>query len=334
MGRRVPSALFWGLLLFAMFALVPAAMFATGSTYGFRVATVCAIFVILGISMQLVAGIAGLMSLGHAAFYGVGAYTAAKIATGLGWPFIATLPAAGIVAALVGLLVAVPTMRLVSIYFAVATLGVGQMIYVTLLNWVSFTRGPLGIPQIPPIALFGVDLSGAADTYFVVAAVALFAVWVGHRVAHSYHGTALRALREDDQCADAMGVNVPRLKLEVFAVSAFLAGLAGALWAHSTGFVSPTDFRFAESILILAMVVVGGLGSIPGAVIGAVLLALLPEVLRFVGDVRQIVVGLVMFCSILFLPKGLLGEVPALDFVRRTLGAGWRAPDGRRMGWR
>lgn len=325
---------FWGAFLTLLFLAVPGVLAAMGSTYGFRVATVCAIFVILGVSMQLITGVAGLLSLGHAAFYGVGAYTAAKLAIGAGLPFIVTLPAAGLMTALVGLLVAVPTMRLVSIYFAVATLGVGQMIFVTLLNWVSFTRGPLGIPAIPGIAIFGVNFSSASGTYMIVAAVTAFAVWVAHRVAHSYHGTALRALREDDQCADAMGVNVPRTKLEVFAVSAFLAGLAGALWAHSTGFVSPTDFRFAESILILAMVVVGGLGSIPGAVLGAVLLALLPEALRFVGDVRQIVVGAVMFAAILFLPRGLLGEVPTLAFIRRALGAGWRAPDGRVLGWR
>jgi branched-chain amino acid transport system permease protein len=326
-------ALFWGLFIGLLFVAVPAALFGLGSTYGFRVATVCAIFVILGVSMQLITGVAGLLSLGHAAFYGVGAYTAGLLATRLGWPFLLTLPAAGVMAALVGLLVAVPTMRLVSIYFAVATLGVGQMVFVTLLNWVDVTRGPLGIPGIPPISILGLDLSSAAATYMVAALVALFSTWIAHRIAHSYHGTALRALREDDQCADAMGLNVPRLKLEVFAVSSFLAGLAGALWAHSTGFVSPTDFRFAESILILAMVVVGGLGSIPGAVLGAVLLALLPEALRFVGDVRQIIVGLVMFGAILFLPKGLLGEVPTLAFMRHALGTGWRAPDGRRLGW-
>ncbi len=321
------------LLALLLLAVLPGALWLAGGGYGFRVATVCAIFAILGVSMQLITGVAGLLSLGHAAFYGVGAYTAAKLGTWLGWPFLLTLPAAGLVTMLAGLLVAVPTMRLVSIYFAVATLGLGQMIYVTLLNWVGFTRGPLGIPGIPGISILGLDLSSAAGTYMVTAVVALFSIAVAHRVAHSYHGTALRALREDDQCAAAMGLDVPRLKLEVFAVSAFLAGLAGALWAHSTGFVSPTDFRFSESILILAMVVVGGLGSIPGAVLGAVLLALLPEALRFAGDVRNIVVGLVMFSCILFLPRGLLGEIETLRVLRR-IGEGWRAPDGRLLGWR
>ena len=320
------------LLALALLVLLPLAMTLAGGGYVFRVATVCAIFAILGVSMQLITGVAGLLSLGHAAFYGVGAYTAAKLATAAGWPFLLTLPAAGLVTMAVGLLVAVPTMRLVSIYFAVATLGMGQMIYVTLLNWVGFTRGPLGIPGIPGISIAGYDLGAAPATYMVAAAVALFAIVVGHRVAHSTHGTALRAMREDDQCAAAMGIDVPRLKLQVFAVSAFLAGLAGALWAHSTGFVSPTDFRFSESILILTMVVVGGLGSIPGAVVGAVLLALLPEALRFIGDVRNIAVGLVMFGCILFLPRGLLGEIETLSVLRRL--AGWTAPDGRKLGWK
>jgi branched-chain amino acid transport system permease protein len=129
-----------------------------------------------------------------------------------------------------------------------------------------------------------------------------------------------------------MGLNVVRLKIEVFAIACFLAGIAGALWAHTTGYVNPGDFRFAESILILAMVVVGGLGSIPGAIIGSALLLLLPEALRAIGEVRILMVGLVMFLCILFLPKGLFGEVSALALARRQFGAAWQ-PD-RGLGWR
>ena len=320
--------------LLCVFVILPLLFWALGSSYAARTAGIALIFVILAVSMQLVTGVAGLLSLGHAAFYGVGAYTAALLATQLGWPFIATLPAAGLAAAILGVLLALPTMRLVSIQFAVATLAIGQIVYVTLLNWVSFTKGPMGIAAIPPITLMGVELYSAQASYFVIAAVACFAVWVVHRCTHSTYGTSLRALREDDQCADAMGLNVVRLKIEVFAVSCFLAGLAGALWAHSTGYLSPTDFRFEDSILILAMVVVGGLGSVPGAVVGAVLLIVLPEVLRPLGDVRNIAVGIVMFGSILFRPKGLIGEVSALEFARRQLGSGWRSPDGRLLGWR
>jgi branched-chain amino acid transport system permease protein len=320
--------------LLCVFVLLPLLFWALGSSYAFRIAGIALIFVILAVSMQLVTGVAGLLSLGHAAFYGVGAYTAALLATRLGWPFIVTLPAAGIAAALLGVLLALPTMRLVSIQFAVATLAIGQIVYVTLLNWVSFTNGPMGISAIPPITLMGVEFYSAQASYFVIAVIACLAVWVVHRCTHSTYGTSLRALREDDQCADAMGLNVVRLKIEVFAVACFLAGLAGALWAHSSGYLDPGDFRFDGSILILAMVVVGGLGSVPGAVLGAVLLIVLPEVLRPLGDVRNIAVGVLMLASILFRPKGLIGEISALEFARRQLGRGWRSPDGRLLGWR
>jgi branched-chain amino acid transport system permease protein len=282
--------------------------------------------------MQLITGVAGLLSLGHAAIYGVGAYTAAILSTRLGLDALLTVPLSGVVSGLLGIALALPTMRLVSIYFAVATLGLGEMIYVTLLNWVSFTQGPLGIGEIPPLRPLGIDLSGPLATYMAVAVVTAIAAVIVHRCAHSYYGNALRAVREDDQCADAMGLNVVRLKIEVFAIACFLAGIAGALWAHTTGYVNPGDFRFAESILILAMVVVGGLGSIPGAIIGSALLLLLPEALRTIGEVRILMVGLVMFLCILFLPKGLFGEVSALALARRQFGAAWQPERG--LGWR
>jgi branched-chain amino acid transport system permease protein len=208
-------------------------------------------------------------------------------------------------------------MRLTSIYFAVATLGIGEMIYVTLLNWVGFTRGPMGIRSIPPVELFG--LKGTVASMTFVALLMLLSLWVMHRIAHSYYGNSLRAMREDDACADAMGIDVARLKLESFGVACFFAGVAGALFAHTTGYISPDSFRFGESILILSMVVVGGLGSIYGSVIGAVLLSVLPEMLRDLGSYRMIVVGVVLFLSILFLPKGLVGEVSALDLIRRQI---------------
>jgi branched-chain amino acid transport system permease protein len=315
-----------------VFAVVPLALAAAGSGYLFRLAVVTLIFAILALSMQLITGVAGLLSLGHAAIYGVGAYTAAILSTRLGLDAALTIPLSGLVSGLLGIALALPTMRLVSIYFAVATLGLGEMIYVTLLNWVSFTRGPLGIGGIPPLRPLGIDLSGPLGSYLAVAVVAAFAAVVVHRCTHSYYGNALRAVREDDQCADAMGLNVVRLKIEVFAIACFLAGIAGALWAHTTGYVNPADFRFAESILILAMVVVGGLGSVPGAIIGSALLLLLPEALRAVGEVRILMVGAVMFLCILFLPKGLFGEVSALDLARRQFGAAWQPARG--LGWR
>jgi len=318
-------------LVLALGALL-AGLVALGSSYFHQIAITTMIFVILSASLNLITGSAGLLSLGHAAFFGVGAYAAALLSTRLGWPFWLTLPAAGAAAAAVGALVAVPTMRLTSIYFAVATLGIGEMIYVTMLNWVGFTRGPMGIRSIPGLELWG--FKGIAFALVVTAGVMLAVLWLVHRLVHSYYGNAMRALREDDACADAMGIDVGRLKLQAFSVACALAGVAGALFAHTTGYISPESFKFGESILVLSMIVVGGLGSVYGSVIGAVILSVLPELLRELGSWRMIAVGAVLFLSILFLPRGLVGEVSAIELIRRQLRRRDRDDGGaRRVAW-
>lgn len=315
-------------LLVLGLALLLVALVSYRSSYFNQIAITTMIFVILSASLNLITGSAGLLSLGHAAFFGVGAYAAALLATHWAWPFWLTLPAAGAVAAAVGAVVAIPTMRLTSIYFAVATLGIGEMIFVTLLNWVGLTRGPMGIRSIPGVSVFGQQ--GMVVDMVVTAVVMLAALWVVHRLTHSYYGNSLRALREDDACADAMGIDVGRIKLQSFGMACCMAGVAGALFAHTTGYISPQSFGFGESILILSMIVVGGLGSIYGSIIGAVLLSVLPELLRDLGSYRMIAVGLVLFLSILFLPKGLVGEVSAIDLVRRQIK---RDPAQRRSAW-
>lgn len=332
--NRFSASLIVAVLLVLLFAIVPLILGWLGRSYLYQVANIAMIFALLAASLHLVTGVAGLLHLGHAAFYGIGAYTAALLATEAGWPFLATLPTAGIAAAFFAVLVALPTMRLVSIYFAVATLAIGQMIYLVLLNWVEVTKGPNGILLFGGLEIFGYDLSAPHLAYFVVAMVSAISIWIIHRLSHSYYGNALRSLREDDQCADALGIDTVRLKIEAFTLSAFFAGIAGGLWAHTTGYISPPDFNFATSILILAMVVVGGLGSLPGALVGALLLILLPEALRVIGDIRNITVGIVMFLAILLLPKGIIGEVSALDLVRRQLAGAWKRVDGQGIGWR
>ena len=319
-------------ILIAVLVVLPGVLVAVGGGYWFRVATTIGVFIILTMSANLITGTTGLMSIGHAGFYGIGAYTAALLATNWHWPFYLTLPAAGAVTAFFGILLALPTMRLIGIYFAVATLGLGEIIHLTLLNWVGFTRGPMGISAIPGIALDGLFSSSDITNYYAVALVVVVAAFALGRLTHSYYGNALRAVREDDQCAASMGLDVVRLKIQSFAFACFFAGVAGALWAHTTGYISPADFRFSESILILAMMVVGGLGSLPGAIVGAVILLGLPEVLRPIGDYRMIVVGAVMFLSILFLPRGVLGETSVLVVMRRQFGLAW--DNVKLLGWR
>lgn len=291
------------------------------SGYWYRVATTAAIFSLLAASANLLTGTSGLMSLGHAAIYGLGSYITALLGNHFGLSPWVTIPLAGLFSALLGVLVTLPALRLVSIYFAVATLGIGEIIYVTLLNWIDVTRGPMGITDIPTLGI-----RSQSGTFWLVLLISAIGFWLIHRVAHSYFGNALRAMREDDQSIQAMGLSPFRLKAQVLSVSFFFAGVAGALWAHATGYISPSDFKFDQSILVLAMIVVGGLGSLPGAIIGAVLLISLPEVLRPIGDYRMLIVGLIMFVVILFLPKGLWAEAAALKWIRTQAGLkeGWK----------
>ena len=297
---------------------MPAGLSLLGQGYPFRLAELTMIFVILAASLNLLTGTAGLVSLGHAAFYAVGAYTAALVSLRFGGGLELSLPASAAVTGLVAFLVAIPSIRLVRIFFTVATLSVGEIIHVVITNWDGLTRGPMGLRGIRQPALFGFDLGSRLGTYYVIAIVCLACVWIVWRLTHSYYGAALRALREDDQSADAMGIPVGRLKLGVCAIAGALAGVAGCLLAHSTGYISPDMFGIDESILMLTMVVTGGLGSVPGAVLGAAVLILVPELGREAGHFRMVLVGLVLYAAILLRPAGVIGEALALRFARAS----------------
>ena len=298
--------------------LLPAGLVALNQSYLFRLAELSMLFVILAASLNLVTGTAGLVSLGHAAFYAIGAYTAAILAARTGLGLEATLPASVLVAGTVAFVVAIPAIRLVRIFFTVATLSVGEIINITILNWDALTRGPMGLRGVPSFSLFGWPLGSRLATYLTIAAVTVLVLWIVHRLTNSAYGNALRALREDDQSAGGMGINMALMKIGAFAISGGLAGAAGCLLAHSTGYISPDMFGLDQSILILTMVVVGGLGSLPGAVVGACLLILVPELARSAGHLRTVLVGLVLYLSILLLPRGLLAEAWALR-ISRTL---------------
>jgi branched-chain amino acid transport system permease protein len=316
-GSIVRRLLPVGVLAF-VFGLLPAALSLLGQGYLFRLAELTMIFVILATSLNLLTGTAGLVSLGHAAFYAIGAYTTAIVSLRFGAGLEATLPASALITGLVALLVAIPAIRLVRIFFTVATLSVGEIINVVITNWDALTQGPMGLRGIPPASLCGFDLGSRLGTYYVIAAVCAGTTWVVWRLTHSYYGSALRALRDDDQSAGAMGIAVGRLKVGACAISGALAGVAGCLLAHSTGYISPDMFGIDESILMLTMVVVGGLGSVPGAVLGAVAMVLVPELGREAGHFRMVIVGLVLYLAILLRPTGVLGEAVSLRFARAT----------------
>jgi branched-chain amino acid transport system permease protein len=298
-----------------VFVALPAVLAALGSGYLFRLTEITMIFVILASSLNLLTGTAGLVSLGHAAFYAIGAYTAALVSQRFGTGLEISLPVSAGVTGLIALIVAIPAIRLVRIFFTVATLSVGEIINVVITNWDALTRGPMGLRGIPPASLFGIELGGRFGTFYVTAVICVGTVWIVWRLTYSSYGSALRALREDDQSASAMGIPVGRLKLGACAISGSLAGVAGCLLAHGTGYISPDMFSINESILMLTMVVVGGLGSVPGSVLGAAVLILVPELGREAGHFRMVVVGLLLYLAILLRPTGILAEAGAMRFA-------------------
>lgn len=319
MRSRSSFPLAWLGFLVLVLLVLPLGAHWLHSGYWLRLFELSLIFSILAASLNLVTGTAGLVSLGHAAFYGIGAYTAALVSR-MNGDLLATLPASLLVTGVLAGILAIPMLRLLRVFFTVATLSVGEIVTVVLTNWDGVTGGPNGFRGIPGFAVAGIAVPGGLGEYYVVAVVALVALWCVARLSCSFYGNALRALREDEASAGAMGLDTRLLKIGVFMVSGALAGVAGCLTAHSTRYISPDMFALDQSIMLLTMVVVGGLGSLPGAVLGAFLLTIAPEVLRTAGHFRMIMVGVLLFAAILLFPKGLLSEELFLRRARRTGG--------------
>ncbi len=244
------------------------------------VAIICGIYIILALGLNVVVGFAGLLNLGFVAFYAIGAYSYALLNTRLGIGFWSALPISVFLTTVAGFLLAVPSIRLKGDYFALVTLGFGEIVRLVLNNWDSLTKGPNGIAGIAPPSLFGIDLGRLSYYYYVVLAFVFVTIFVMRRVKDSKVGRAWIALREDEIASLAMGISTPAYKLYASAFGAFWAGVAGCLFAAKMRFVSPESFTFMESVFILCMVIIGGLGSIAGVIVGAVLLVFLPEVLR------------------------------------------------------
>lgn len=311
---RRENRLLWGGALAAAL-LVPAVL---RSEYVLNTAVLAGIYVILAASLNITNGYTGLFSFGHAAFYGIGAYTAAILATRLGWGFALTLPAAGVVAALFGAALALITLRLSGIFLALVTIGFQEITFLVTLNWIALTRGPMGIPGVPPPALGGYEFRGNTGYYYLILALDVLTLFVVARVVTSRVGRAFVAIREDELAAQASGLPTFRLKVLAFVIATFFAGLAGAFFAHHARFVSADSFRLDETFIILTMLIVGGLGSFLGPIVGAVALVILPEVSRVLAEYRGVVYGLVLIAVILFRPEGVAG-VPGIIQPRGLL---------------
>lgn len=275
----------------------------------------CGIYIILAESLNLIIGFTGIPSLGHSAFYCIGAYTSTLLALNLGIsPWIGLL-AGAIIASILGIIIGYPSIRLKGDYLALATFGMAVIIYSIAKNWVNLTRGPMGLPGIPSFKIFSFAID-ATWTYLILTLIlAVLTVFIINRIAKSPFGRILKSIREDEIASETLGKNVIKYKLLVFIIGAFFAGIAGSLYAHYITFIDPSSFTITESITILLMVILGGLGSIRGSIIGAVVLVLLPEILRFVGmpssiaaQVRQMIYGLCLILLMIARPQGIMGK--------------------------
>lgn len=269
------------------------------SQYVYRIAVVSVLYAILAMSLNLIAGVAGQISLGHIAFYGIGAYTSALLCVNFGVSVWVGILAAFVLSMLFGLLIAIPTLKLSGGYLAILTMSFAEIIRLILLNWTSVTRGPMGILNIPKPSLFGYTIKSSGAFLYLVLTVAII-VYIGlHNLIHSRFGRNLQALRDDEISSESMGINVYRYKVIAFVISTGVAGVAGALFASYMEFIDPSSFISDESTVILSMVVLGGMGNMNGSIIAAALLTILPEALRSFSDYRMLVYGAVLVAMML-----------------------------------
>jgi branched-chain amino acid transport system permease protein len=292
-------------------------------------ATLLLIYVMLGWGLNIVVGLAGLLDLGYVAFYAVGAYSYALLAQHFGLSFWLCLPIAGAFSAGFGLLLGFPVLRLRGDYLAIVTLGFGEIVRVVLLNWASLTGGPNGISGIPRPSFFGLPFVASAPDgksfheffdlpfspnhrvtflYYLILALALLTNLFSLRIRRLPIGRAWEALREDEIACRSLGINPTNVKLSAFALGAMFAGFAGSFFATRQGFISPESFSFIESAVILAIVVLGGMGSQTGVVLAAVLLVGLPEWFRDLQQFRMLAFGCAMVLIMLWRPRGLMAE--------------------------
>lgn len=278
-------------------------------TYQSNIMISALIYVVLGLGLNISVGLAGLLDLGYVAFFGVGAYTFALLNHHFDLGFWMTLPIGGIIGCLFGVVLGFPILRLRGDYLAIVTLGFGMIFKVVMENWDSLSFGPSGIANIDKPGLFGMDMNLAGSTiyiYYIMIALVIFTILITNRLKNSRIGRAWIALREDEIACVAMGIDMARTKLSAYALGAFWAGMVGVLFASKTTFINPASFTFMESAIILSIVVLGGMGSILGVILGAFILILLPEYLRAFSEYRMLAFGAAMVIMMIFRPQGII----------------------------
>jgi branched-chain amino acid transport system permease protein len=302
-AARVPSA---GAFLVVLL-VVPLIL----NSYVVDVLTLAGLYVLLALGLNITVGYAGLLDLGYAAFYAIGAYTYAILSTRLGLPFWLGLPIGGIGAALSGMALGIVTLRLRGDYLAIVTLGFIQIVHLILNNWNSLTNGPNGILNVgrPVLSFPGLGrfvFIEPISFYYLILLLVGLALLAIRRLNGSWVGRAWIAIREDELAAEVMGTDTTRMKILAFTLGASVAGIAGVFFAGKFAFVSPESFTFLESVLILSMVVLGGMGNLVGVTLGAVLLVVLPELFRGFAAFRMLIFGAALVLMMMFRPQGIL----------------------------
>lgn len=289
------------------------------NAYYLQVMIFIGINTLLALSLNMLLGYAGQISLGHAAFYGIGAYVTAILTTTFHLsPWIA-LPVSLLSAMAVAFIVGIPTLRLSGYYLGMGTLGFGMIVAILFREWQSVTGGASGFVGIPPLEIGPISFTSNRNYFFLVWTVVLAAIIMCRRIINSRIGRALRSIHDSEQAAGAVGVNTKALKLQIFVLSAGMAAMAGFLYAHLVFFISPSTFDFITSIRIVTMVVIGGMASIWGALFGASLLTLLPEWLHAFSDFEMVVYGLILMLVMIFLPQGLTrGLLDIYERIRKS----------------
>lgn len=267
--------------------------------------------IVLALGLNLITGVTGQLSLGHAAFMSVGAFTSALLTIKVGIPFSANLLLTGLLTAAVGTVIGYPILRLTGDYLAICTLGFAEIVKVVFLN-LEITNKALGLSVPSPKTTIPMP--------FIVWLVVILSIVGVSFIHNSRFGRALKAIRGDEIAAEAMGINVARYKVQSFAIGTFFAGVGGGLYAHFISYINPSDFGFLKSIDILSMIVLGGLGSIPGSIIGAAVLSAAPEFLRFMANYRMLVYGGLLVFMMIFRPNGLMGGINFTEVLLRAIG--------------
>jgi len=280
-----------------------------GNLYQTNIMISCLVYVVLGLGLNIVVGLAGLLDLGYVAFYAVGAYAYALCNMHWDIGFWYMLPIGAVLGAILGIILGFPVLRLRGDYLAIVTLGFGEIIRLVLENWGEVTMGPSGISGIDRPEFFGMDLGVIGSTtymYYIMIGLLVLTIFCVNRLQHSRIGRAWLALREDEIACQAMGIDKMKTKLMAFALGATWAGMAGVVFAAKTTFINPASFTFWESAIILSIVVIGGMGSIRGVIAGAIILILVPEFLRDFAEFRMLLFGAIMVLVMVFRPQGLI----------------------------